>query len=66
MRYLKHLVIVVLTLSVIVACKQSSYSGSGGGQALNHVPNSASMVMSIDLNSLMDKMDFEAVKEMDF
>lgn len=65
MKYLKHLLFVALTLSILVACQQS-FSGSGGGQALNHVPNSASMVMAIDLNKVMDKIDFEAVKEMEF
>lgn len=52
------------------SCKNDSPLSMGSGlsneAALEYISEDANMVASINMNALMQKMDFEAVKQMDF
>ena len=54
---------IIAILLIFTACKKDT---SYDTDSLSLVPEDASMVTSIDVQQLMDKMDFEEVKEMAF
>jgi hypothetical protein len=56
----------VLILAVIVSGFSACKSGADSESAMNNVPENAAVVMAINLESLMEKADMDAVKKMDF
>ncbi len=55
--------VLVSIILLVIACKKE---GAMPGDALAYVPASSTSVTAIDLKKLMQKADFESVKQMDF
>ena len=72
MKKLSLFLIVVISISVFQACTRDGKLAMGNKSAAEHqeslalVPSTANSVTTFNMQSLMDKMDFEAVKEMEF
>lgn len=60
----------VASLLIFSACKRSRNASMGAGLAddvaLTYIPEAATNVNTMNIQSVMDKMDFEAVQKMDF
>ncbi|MBI1225455.1 MAG: DUF4836 family protein [Bacteroidetes bacterium] len=55
--------VLVSIICMVIACKKEASTPS---DALAYVPSNSTSITAIDLNKLMQKADFESVKEMDF
>lgn len=63
---MKSKIFLFLSLSVIIAFSSCSDSQSVADSTLTSIPQDVSMVTSIDANSILEKADFESVKNMEF
>ena len=70
MKRISLLLTFAITLVLFQSCKDKGNSPMSAGlsneAALEYIPSDAAMVGSMNMQSLMDKMDFESVKDMDF
>ncbi len=70
MKRISLLLTFAITLIIFQSCQNNSSSPMSAGlaneAALEHIPSDAVMVGSMNLGSLMEKMDYDKMKELDF